>query len=586
MALVGVGPRGLSVLERLLIRLRSSPYRGEVTVWAVDPVEHGSGRVWRTGQPWWLTMNATGAEVTVRSPDSDVPGGGLVEWSNQAGWPHETVGPVDYPPRRVYGAYLKDTFDRMRASAPRNVRVRPVLGEVTEVTRMDGRYLLTVDTLGTPLRVDKVVLATGHGAQQLSDEQRRLADHGEDRYLAESIAADMPLDAVAPSASVAIRGLGLSFYDIVRSLSIGRGGRFVRDQSGRLAYRPSGAEPRITAGSRSGVPFLARPRFDEAPETAPRPTVLTEQRLDDLRTAAFRNTGTSQLDFAKQVEPLIMAEARSAHASCAGRQNRTRLGVRVEDVGQPFRGKRFSSPQAFRLSMMDMLRTDVEEARKGPHGSPVKAATEMLRGIRPLLPSVVDYGGLLPGSHRDFLSRFAPWSFIVSAGPPDEHVEQLLALIDAGVVDVVGPAARFEPDKQSEGFTVESGRVAGSRRTVDVLIEARVPVTDIRRSAAPLTQHLLADGVISEFVNTDPITGEQFASGGLAITPPPCRVINDAGVVNPDIYAIGVATEKTRWFTQVGTGRPGKDSPFCREADAIAGDIMSSLERDSRELPW
>jgi len=58
----------LSVLERLLIRLSPGWAPRDVVIWAIDPVEHGPGRVWRTDQPGWLTMNATAGEVTVRSP--------------------------------------------------------------------------------------------------------------------------------------------------------------------------------------------------------------------------------------------------------------------------------------------------------------------------------------------------------------------------------------------------------------------------------------------------------------------------------------------------------------------------------------
>lgn len=58
-AIVGMGPRGLSVLERLLVRLSSRLPTRPVVIWAIEPVEHGPGRVWRTDQPGWLTMNAT-----------------------------------------------------------------------------------------------------------------------------------------------------------------------------------------------------------------------------------------------------------------------------------------------------------------------------------------------------------------------------------------------------------------------------------------------------------------------------------------------------------------------------------------------
>ena len=267
-AILGMGPRGLSVLERLLIRLREAPPDGDVAIWAVDPVQHGPGRVWRTGQPWWLTMNATAGEVTVRSPDGFVS---EPPCSDRAA----------YPPRRVYGEYLVDVFHQLCQGAPPGVCVRPVLASATSVARAgEGRLRVTLDG-GRPLTVDKVVLAMGHGAE----------DGGADEidgcpYIGAGIAADMPLGAVRPGTTVALRGLGLTFYDLVRAFSIGRGGRFVRSSSGRLSYRPSGGEPLVVAGSRGGLPFRARPRVTGARETAPRPVVLTPDRVEGLRASA------------------------------------------------------------------------------------------------------------------------------------------------------------------------------------------------------------------------------------------------------------------------------------------------------------
>jgi hypothetical protein len=39
-----------------------------------------------------------------------------------------------------------------------------------------------------------------------------------------------------------------------------------------------------------------------------------------------------------------------------------------------------------------------------------------------------------------------------------------------------------------------------------------------------------------------------------------------------------VAVEHTRWFAQVGTSRPQQIGPFCREADAIAVDVLAALD--------
>jgi hypothetical protein len=248
--------------------------------------------------------------------------------------------------------------------------------------------------------------------------------------------------------------------------------------------------------------------------------------------------------------------------------------LRLDRLAAPFDDQWFRSPSHFRHRLLEVLRSDVEESRKGTLGSPLKAALDALRRIRPLLPAVVDFGGLLPASHQDFLERFEPLNYLLSAGPPDAHVEQLVALIESGVVHVVGPAACFAADDPAGLYVVESRQVKDSRCAAEVLVDARAPTTDLRRTTSRLAQTMLAEGVVSQYVNADRTTGERFETGGLAVTGAPFRVVDGEGRPDPDIYAIGVATDKTRWYTQVGTGRPGQDSPFCRDADAIAADIL------------
>ena len=58
---------------------------------------------------------------------------------------------------------------------------------------------------------------------------------------------------VAPEDSVYVIGMGLTAVDVVKTLTIGRGGRF---ENGR--YLPSGNEPFIILGSRLGLPYSAR----------------------------------------------------------------------------------------------------------------------------------------------------------------------------------------------------------------------------------------------------------------------------------------------------------------------------------------
>lgn len=624
-AIIGLGPRGLSVVERLVVRLRRLPRAGRVVIWAVDPTEHGSGRVWRTGQAPWLATNATASELTMRSPD-DSPHArddSLLGWS--AGQPDRPqLGPHDYPARRDYGRYLHHVFEQLRATAPPGVHIRPVVGVATDLARVADGLVLTLDHGRRHLHVDKAVIATGHSDLEPTAEQQALAAHADRHpglvYLPPGIVADQPLESLPAGSTVAVRGLGLTCYDLVACLTEGRGGRFDRGPDGRLRYRPSGQEPRLVLGSRSGLPFLARPELTGPPQLAPRPVVLTDSLLDRLRRRATELRGSPQLDFAREVEPVIQAELDHAYYGCAvdlrsGRRTgesfrsdlvaaTTRNGTIPPDrftelltrhgladqprplldrLARPFADEEFASPAAFGDRLVRLLRSDVDQARAGTAGSPLKAATEVLRSLRPALPGIVDFGGLLPESYRDFLDRFAPVSFLLSAGPPPSHVERLAALLDAGVVTVVGPGARFAADDRRGAFVVSSPQVRGSERTATALVEARAPGVDLARDTNPLLRALRRAGMACEYTITDPATGRRHGTGGLAVTRSPYRLIDAAGRPAEDIYAIGVVTQNTRWFTQVGTGRPGQDSPLCRDADAIALDL---LDRAATEDTW
>lgn len=512
----------------------------------------------------------------------------------------------------------------MRAAAPAGVRVRPVLGLATGLARADGGLVLTLDHGRRRLRVDQAVLATGHSDLEPTAEQRALAAHCDRhpglRYVPPSIAADMPLDELPAGETVAVRGLGLTFYDIVACLTTGRGGRFQRASGGRLRYLPSGREPRLVAGSRSGLPFLARPELTGPPRLAPRPVVLTETLIARLRERAAGRHGSGQLDFAAEMEPVIQAELDFAYYGCAvqlrhgsraGERFRSDFqaavgpwgtveparvaqlaaeheaadlaGVRLAALARPFSGQAFARPSAFRDRLTRLLHADVTAARAGTAASPPKAAMGVLRSLRPALPTIVDFGGLLPASQRDFLNRFAPMSFLLSAGPPASEVEQLAALLETGIVDVSGPSARFGPSGRPGAFVMCSHLVHGSRRTARALVEARAPGADLPTDTNPLLRSMRRNGLISEYVITDPGTGERYLTGGLAITSAPYRVIDPAGRPADDIYAIGVVTQNTRWFTQIGTGRPGQDSPLCRDADAIA---LALLGRTAVNDTW
>ncbi|NWF27431.1 FAD/NAD(P)-binding protein [Streptomyces sp. PKU-EA00015] len=627
-AVIGTGPRGISVLERLVHRLHThGPSNRPVRLYAIDAVEVGAGRVWRTDQPSWFTMNTVVGQVTMYSGAPDAgparPGAGpsLGQWDAERSPTREEqpLGPDDYASRRRYGQYLRFVFDTIRSHVPPGTDLLPLHARVTALTaRPAGGYHLQLDHEPGTLTVDKVVLATGHPTNAPTAAEQELTDfaarHPQLHYVPADSAAEMDLSpaAVPPRTTVGIRGMGLSFYDVMLSLTVGRGGTFVTAADGSLTYRPSGAEPRIVAASRSGLPIPARGRNQKSPQYSHTARFLTRAALNAARHHREQVSGSPRLDFAQDVLPLLLSEVE--HVYCTTHV-RTRLGeaaaaafarrhlavagdpqavrallaetglpeVEPPDIfrlARPFAHRHFSSPATFRSELLQHIRHDLHQAELGNHDGPLKAALDVLRDIRNIVREAVDHGGLLPHSHRHaFHTHFLPANALLSAGPPRERVQQLLALIETGLVDIAGPDARFTTDEQAGRFHVHSPQVDGSGHHLTALIEARIPTPALARDTSPLIRQLLADGIVSEYVVEDLVHGQRLDSTGMAVTPAPFHVIDRDGKILTDLYAIGIPTEHTRWFTQVGSSRPGVNTLFYRDADALAADLLTHPAR-------
>lgn len=622
-AIVGMGPRGLSVFERLVARLTAEPAmaRPEVVIHPVDPFEVGAGRIWRTDQPEELLMNTAAVEVSLYSsaPDGGPwragAGPSFYEWLSARA---EAAGeaepsPNTYAPRRVYGQYLRSVYDAIAANLPPFVRVEPVRGQAHSLHRNgDGRYRLEI-TGGRSLVVDKLVLATGHPRVRSGDMDMELLDfasrHRHTRYLRGDSAADMELDGIGSGERVAILGLGLTFYDVSALLTVGRGGRYTTDPDGRLRYEPSGDEPHIVAGSRSGVPLLARGRNQKGALYRYTPRFFTDEAVEAARAQVLAETGHTHLWFRRDVLPLVMREldyvyyrthvrvrhgARAEEEFCeryppavAGSEGISPLlreyglddvpPLDLERMARPFAQAEFPDTASYHAALIALLERDAAEAALGNVDGPLKAALDTLRDTRAVMRAAVEFSSLHPDSHRDeFLNWFNPINTMLSAGPPALRIEQTTALIKAGVLTIVGPRLRIATDEATGEFLLASPQVARSETSARILIDARIPRPNVTADASPLTRQLVESGIASPHVNINARDGSRFVTGALAVTESPFRVVDAAGRPSRDLYAIGIPTEELRWFTQIGNGRPGPLTSFHSDADAVVCDLLAT----------
>ncbi|MFD8298653.1 FAD/NAD(P)-binding protein [Streptomyces bauhiniae] len=618
---VGAGPRGVSVLERLLAQERKSPSRERLTVHLVDPSPPGPGRVWRTAQSPHLLMNTVASQVTLFTDHSvDIvgpveDGPSLYEWARRlaaTGTADEAIaaearalGPDSYPTRAFYGHYLRWVFRRLIATAPAHITVRvhasravalddtgPVPGGPQSVLLADGTRLTGLDA---------VVLALGHLPNQPGDEIRRFTDfaatHGL-TYLPPANPADHDLSGIGAGRPVLLRGLGLNFFDHLALFTLGRGGSFTR-VGDRLVYRASGEEPRMFAGSRRGMPYHARGENQKGAHGRHEPRLLDQDRVAALRERARRG---ERLTFRADLWPLIAREVQGVYYAAlltARGQDATAFadayphvpeseedafldaaGIGAADrwdwarVARPYGEREFGSVAEYRAWLLGHLRQDVADARAGNVTGPLKAALDVLRDLRNEIRLVVDHDGIDGASYRDQLAAwYTPLNAFLSIGPPASRIEELTALIEAGIVEILPPGLLVDTDDDGPAFVARTLGGADVGPPFAALIEARLPEPDLLRTADPLLRHLLSTGQCRPH-RIPTAHGGAYETGGLDVSTRPYRLVDAAGRAHPRRFAYGVPTEAVHWVTAAGI-RPGVGSVTLEDSDAIAHAVLS-----------
>ncbi|MFJ4715555.1 FAD/NAD(P)-binding protein [Streptomyces sp. NPDC088785] len=590
-AVLGVGPRGLSVLQKIADVAGELPPGLTLEVHLIDPGDGGQG-AHPARQPAHLLTNTVASQVSMYAEGA---GPSFTEWAAEAGYrafdaayhptgddSGEPVGEHAYLPRRLLGAYLSSVFDRTLGSLPDTVRVVQHRDRAVDVVPDGERHTVRL-ARGFTLTVDYLFLTTGHCERVPTPED--LA-HGEfarahaDRnphlaYFSTPYPVDL-LQRIAPGSTVAVQGFGLTAHDVLSELTAGRGGTF-HGAGAATEYRPSGREPRILLFSRQCLPFSARGVNQKGVTGGHRARFFTPEAVRALRAA--RPDG--KLDFVAEVLPLLVREMAYAYRTTQlarpvpheGFEPSPRERRIVAELLDPLGAREFDGQDDFREFFTAYLDDDLAHAELGNLTSPVKAATDVVRDTRAALREAVEFGGLTPASHRVFNATYVPVMNRIAFGPPRHRNHQLIALMRAGVVDLAGgPGSTLGTDAQRARFTVRTDYRGGTAtRYADALVIARLDAFHPERDRSPLTSRLLERGLVRPYRNGD------FAPGGLDIDEAG-RPLTAAGPPLRGAWALGYLVEGPRFYTHA-LPRHGLASQFTRDAEAAVHDMVADTHR-------
>src|SRR5262249_4986317 len=133
---------------------------------------------------------------------------------------------------------------------------------------------------------------------------------------------------------------------------------------------------------------------------------------------------------------------------------------------------------------------DTREALVEGGLSPLKSAFEALRALRETLRMAIEFKGLTLNSHLDFVANLRSRFARLVAGPPVFRSQQLLALVDAGILKLpFGPSPEVLP--RGDGALVRSTRLDRPfELVVDMLVRAHFDSPSITNTGSSLLANL------------------------------------------------------------------------------------------------
>ncbi|GAA1293629.1 FAD/NAD(P)-binding protein [Pseudonocardia aurantiaca] len=625
-AIVGAGPRGVGILERIGA---SAPELlaagGPLDVHLVDPYPAGAGRIWRHQQSPLLAMNSMAADVTMFTDSSVVcdgpirPGPSFWEWAQHLqdfgeppALPPEGVGPElaaelaavtasTFPSRRLQSAYLGWVLREVIADLPPGVRVHLHATRATGLTEDGPTQVLHLEG-APPLLVDVVVLASGHLDAAPTPGEQALVERAAElglRYLPPEQTTDSDLSVLKPGETVLVRGLGLAFIDLVVLLFEGRGGRFEPDGDG-LRYVPSGAEPRLVAGSPRGATYHSKTHYALRADRPPLPRFFGPDVVDALIASG------GPVELRDQAWPLMAKEIAWGwyHELFLGHPGRVRvpwaefaaryaeldwdspamaalLADAVPDpvdridftaLDRPLDGLRARDLAALQPLVRERIAEDLRQHVDPAHTPHLGAFVAML-SVYGETTRLAGSGVLSQRSRAFDLAWWQGFFNSVASGPPGFRVRELLALSRAGFVDFLG--AGMWVDVADGEFRAGSATLEGAPPvTARVLVDARLPEPSASRTGDPLLAALVRDGVVSEDVLTDTDGTVLRNTGLIRVRPADGAVVDAAGRVHPRLFAVGPHTtvKVAGAFT-----RPGMNAQSLRYNDAVARAVLRAL---------
>lgn len=550
-AVIGVGPRGASLLERLITYIIDSRITNNIEILLFNENNFfGSGCHNPDNMSENLIINTVASQVTMyfgnhmKKFGITNPGPTLYEWfyDNKS----KNISPMDYVSRKDLGEYLfafyKKQVNRMNKHS---ILFKEIKDEVFDISYEQD--CIEIKAHNKKYLSDYCVLCHGH---QKQENNKDYIDH----ILNTNNIKNLNYN------SMAIQGMGLTSFDVISELTEGLGGEFEESDKNILKYIPSGKEPKLYLFSRTGL-FLSGRSKNKNPDFIYKPVFLTYDAIDSIKSQK------EKIDFELDIIPLLKKELSYAYTAKSGDKLDVDAFFSFEDRVNSKSAKDFVN------SFVDYLKSDITECLSGKFSSPYKFCQDVIRDIRDILRYAVNYDGLTKTSYKIFIEKWQPIFNRACVGPPYVRLQQLHALIDTGICSVKYAKNPIVTKNSNGSYNIKCSYDNETiSKDVEFLVKARMPSLDYRNNENALIKNLSKKYKL--------FSQDGYFGGSIKINRD-FNIHNTNGEICNRFYALGIPTEGSRYFTLV-LGRPNMISTFLYESNNVAITIINKIKNASK----
>ncbi|MGB3468201.1 MAG: FAD/NAD(P)-binding protein [Cyclobacteriaceae bacterium] len=485
-AIIGMGPRGMTSLERLLEAFSKDDLIQSAEIILLEEKEGqlGNSHVYALDQPDtnWINISNRALTSMPERPDFQLRNKTIKGFPDYASWTGDIIanrGAVKmdiYCPRSHMGKYIRARFDSLFEQIKSDDQISIYYERVNRIDHQQDSFEIAT-TSGQTYTVDEVLLTIGHQPTKTSDQIKEWTDHAKDFDNLFLFPSTYPIDHLMKNpeiyhqAVVGVRGFGLAMIDVARALTIGLGGEFkVTDEaSRRMSYHPSGKEPKtIVPFSLDGLPAACKPLNDEIDGWFEPHDTHREKLQKTVRSAIANKEAVAHITFFRK----LMAEISSDIYQNLGEKGITHE-LSLDELHQLTYNWLTDEETTHKL-IVDRDQSPVRSmeafADMSTGHTPVSldyCVGQVWRQLQPLMYVEFAFCGLQPGVMAELIAldeRIKRYSY----GVPVESLRQMVALAEAGIlITELVDDPDIRPTK--EGWEIEKN---GTVKTATVMIDS------------------------------------------------------------------------------------------------------------------